>query len=156
MVSGGTGSLGKAGKLVGFAVIQFLKAAGRGSLLKPPPLVDATQSVKYQPGSHAKSAAGSFGASWIGESSRIGIACSHFHSDYGIPESGEDVGVEMTTHRVRAEADWLEPLPGVTVVRFRAAYTDYDHEELANGVAFNKDDVRQPGRSFRVGVRGRF
>jgi len=95
---------------------------------------------RSQAGTQSEVAAGSLGASWITERGRIGAAYSHFRNNYGIPEAGEDVTVEMATHRVRLDGDLFDPLPGFTELRLRAGYTDYRHDEIADGAIGQRFD----------------
>ncbi|MCA9510079.1 MAG: TonB-dependent receptor, partial [Myxococcales bacterium] len=97
-----------------------------------------------QPGSQGEAAAGSFGASWIGERGRLGAAYSHFRNDYGIPEAGEDVEIQMDANRLRVDGELFDPLPGFSELRLRSVYTDYEHDEVADGVVgqtFDDDEV---------------
>lgn len=97
-----------------------------------------------QPGSDLDSNAFSAGGAWIGDRGRLGAAYSRFDNDYGIPEEEEDVDIELSANRLQLEGDLFDPLPGVTEVRTRWAYTDYEHDEIAGGEVgqtFENDEV---------------
>ena len=92
-----------------------------------------TGSGVRQEGTHAKGGAGAAGATWFGESTRIGGSYTHFNSDYGIPEEGEPVEIDMNTNRYRLEAEADAPLPGIHTMRASGVYSDYEHKEIADG-----------------------
>lgn len=98
----------------------------------------------------------SVGAGWVGEDVKFAVSFGSLESDYGIPghaheeehdEEHEDEELEGEEHneedeivfgrlsqdRYQALADW-ENLSGfISEVRFRAAYTDYEHSEIEGG-----------------------
>lgn len=103
-----------------------------------------TGSDVRQAGTHAETIAGSLGTAYVGERGRIGAAYSHFRNDYGIPEAGEDVEIQMDTNQLRVDGELVDPLPGISEIRLRSAYTDYEHDEVADGVVgqtFDDDEV---------------
>jgi len=97
-----------------------------------------------QPGSFIDSRAFSAGAAWIHEKGRLGFAYGRFENEYGIPEAGEEVRIDLKTNRYRLEADLEDPLPGIGALRTRWVVNDYQHDEIANGVvgqSFENDEV---------------
>ena len=92
-----------------------------------------TGSGTRQNGTHAKGGAGSAGATWFGEHTRVGGSYTHFRSDYGVPEEGEPVSIDMDTNRYRLEAETEDALPGVHTLRATGVYSDYEHQEIADG-----------------------
>jgi len=87
-----------------------------------------------QPGSQFESYTGSLGAAWIGDVGRLGFAYIRAEDQYGIPEEEEPVEIDMHIDRYRFEADYRPELPGVREVRVRGIYSDYEHDEIADGV----------------------
>ncbi|MDP6980262.1 MAG: TonB-dependent receptor [Myxococcota bacterium] len=86
-----------------------------------------------QPGTQVDAFSASGGASWINDEGRVGVAYTRFENRYGIPEEDEPVLINMKTDRVRLEADWHEPGAGVRDLTFRGVYSDYSHDEIADG-----------------------
>ena len=100
-----------------------------------------------QPGSDLDARSFAGGTAWTGQRGRLGVGYARFESDYGIPEAGEPVSIEMQSDRYRIEGDLFAPLPKVREIRTRWAVTDYEHDELADGLV---------GQSFEnVEVEGR-
>lgn len=87
-----------------------------------------------QPGTRLDAFTGSLGAAWIGTEGRLGAAYIHAEDRYGIPEDAEPVEIDMSIDRFRVEGDWTPELPGIDAVRLRGVYSDYQHDEIANGV----------------------
>jgi iron complex outermembrane receptor protein len=87
-----------------------------------------------QAGSRFESYAGSIGGAAIQDFGRLGFSFTRVESDYAIPESDEDVDIEMKTDRYRFEGDLFSPLPGIREVRVRGVYSDYEHREIADGL----------------------
>ncbi|MGH0037338.1 MAG: TonB-dependent receptor [Myxococcota bacterium] len=120
-----------------------------------------------QNGSFADPTAISAGGAYLHDGGRLGFAYSRFENDYGIPEEGEDVKIEMKTDRYRFDGDLNAPLPGIRSVRIRGAYTDYTHDEVAEdevGQTFDNDEfdgrlevLHEPLWGFvgAVGLQGR-
>jgi len=96
-----------------------------------------------QPGTAYDAAAVAIGASHFFDAGRIGVAWSHYDNEYGIPED-EAVQIDMRSNRVRLEGDLEEPLQGIRELRLRGAYTDYEHDEIAEGEVgqtFDNDEL---------------
>jgi iron complex outermembrane receptor protein len=97
-----------------------------------------------QPQSFIEATSFSGGGAYVHERGRLGFAYSRFDNEYGIPEEGEDVSVDLKTNRYRVEGDLEEPLPGLSTLRTRWAVTDYEHDEVAAGVtgqSYENDEV---------------
>lgn len=92
-----------------------------------------TGSKGDQPGTGYDSFSASGGASWIHDEGRVGVAYTRYENEYGIPEEGEPVLIDMKTDRVRLEADLAEPVGKLREVNFRGVYSDYSHDEIADG-----------------------
>lgn len=92
-----------------------------------------TGSGTRQAGTHTQGGAGSAGAAWFGERTRLGASFTHLHRDYGVPEAGEPVSIEMDTNRYRFEAESTDPFAGIHTVRASGVYSDYEHREIAGG-----------------------
>ena len=88
---------------------------------------------RTQNGSEVESWMGSLGGAYIGEAGRVGASYVRAESIYGIPEDGESVEIDMVTDRFRFEADLFEPIAGIRDIRFRGVYSDYQHDEVAEG-----------------------
>ena len=81
---------------------------------------------------------GTLGASWIGENSMIGLAWSRHETDYGLPGPGEHheegeaeaVRIDQQQDRFDLRAEWRELDGWLDNVLVRAAWNDYEHEEL--------------------------
>lgn len=85
-----------------------------------------------QPGSDYDSFAGSLGGAYFFDDARLGFSYTRVENDYGIPED-EPVDIEMHTDRYRFEADLENKIPGIRTVRLRGVYSDYEHDEIADG-----------------------
>ncbi|MDJ0865685.1 MAG: TonB-dependent receptor [Myxococcota bacterium] len=97
---------------------------------------------KTQRGSDTETWTISPGASLITDFGRIGFAYTRFESEYGIPED-EPVEIDLETDRYRFEGDLFEPFEGVREIRLRGIYSDYEHDEIADGVTgqtFDNDE----------------
>ena len=92
-----------------------------------------TGSGQRQQGTHYKGGAAAVGGTWFGENSRLGASYTHFRNDYGVPEEGEPVSIEMDTNRYRFEAERLKPTAGIRKIRATGVYSDYEHREIADG-----------------------
>lgn len=74
------------------------------------------------------------GAAWIGERGRLGLGVSRYADVYGIPAPEEDpIAIDLESDRYLLEGDLNEPLPGVSALRLRGAFTNYGHDELEGG-----------------------
>jgi iron complex outermembrane receptor protein len=91
-------------------------------------------SPSVQSGTSIDAFSGAIGGAYVHELGRLGFSYNHVDNDYGIPEIGEDVEVDMKTDRYRFEADLESPLEYVRSVRVRGVYSDYEHKEKADGV----------------------
>lgn len=100
-----------------------------------------------QPGSQLESYTGSLGAAWIGELGRVGFAYIRAEDQYGIPEEDEPVEIDMNIDRFRFEGDFAPELPGIRELRVRGVYSDYEHDEIADG------DVGQTYRNEELDAR---
>lgn len=85
-----------------------------------------------QAGTFLETWMGSAGAAWIGERGRLGASYTRLENDYGIPDD-EPVEIDMSTDRFRFEGDLFDPLPGIREARVRGVYSDYQHDEVADG-----------------------
>ena len=100
-----------------------------------------------QPGSQLDAYAASAGGAWITDQGRLGFGYSRFDSEYGIPEAGEDIEIDMHANRYRMEGDLNAPFPGFDTLRTRWAITDYEHKEIAEGdTAQTFDNLEAEGR----------
>jgi iron complex outermembrane receptor protein len=101
--------------------------------------------------SDSDTSGGTLGASWIGENSVIGLAWSRHQTDYGLPGPGEHheeegadpvvepvegeeeaqtVRIDQEQDRYDFRAEWRELEGWLDNVLVRAAWNDYQHEEL--------------------------
>jgi iron complex outermembrane receptor protein len=97
-----------------------------------------------QKGTFADAFSGSAGASYFfGKKGRFGASYTRFESDYGIPEEDEDAHIDLHSDRARFEGDWSEPAAGISELRVRGAYSDYRHEEIADGIVGQTFDLDQ-------------
>jgi iron complex outermembrane receptor protein len=89
---------------------------------------------RIQSGSQVDAFMGSIGGAYFGDLGRIGASYTRAENDYGIPEVGEPVEVDMHTDRFRFEGDVFDPVTGIRELRVRGVYSDYEHKELTNNV----------------------
>ncbi len=68
------------------------------------------------------------GLAWLGDGFRLGVARSSFENEYGVP-AGEHV-IDLSKDVWHLEADWLEPVPGLSRIELRGAFSDYEHSEF--------------------------
>ena len=87
-----------------------------------------------QTGTSTDAFTGSLGGSYIVDAGRIGFSYTRAENKYGIPTAGESVDVDMQTDRYRVESDFNQPLKGIRQIRLRGVYSNYRHEEVADGV----------------------
>ncbi len=92
-----------------------------------------TGSKGDQPGTQLDAFSASGGVSYITDEGRVGVSYTRFENLYGIPEEDEPVLIDMKTDRVRLETDWIEPTEQLREVNFRGVYSDYTHDEIADG-----------------------
>ena len=86
-----------------------------------------------QPGSQLESYTGSLGAAWLGDLGRLGFAYIRAEDRYGIPQDAEPVEIDMHIDRYRIEGDLMPDVPGIDEIRVRGIYSDYEHDEIADG-----------------------
>lgn len=86
-----------------------------------------------QAGSFTETWGAAIGGAYLMEQGRLGFSYNRYDSAYGIPGT-EPVNIDMRTNRYRFEGDWEEPIGGVRKISLRGVYSDYSHEETANGV----------------------
>jgi iron complex outermembrane receptor protein len=91
------------------------------------------------------------GGAWIGERGRLGFGYARFADVYGIPapeDPAEPITIDLESDRYMLEGDLDEPLPGLSAVRLRGAFTDYQHDELEGGaiVGSSFDNQQYEGR----------
>jgi iron complex outermembrane receptor protein len=88
---------------------------------------------RIQSGTKTDSWMGSVGGAWIGENGRLGASYTRIENKYGLPEEDATVDIDMHADRFRFEGDLFEPIEGIREVRARGVYTDYEHDEIADG-----------------------
>lgn len=86
-----------------------------------------------QAGTNVDAWMGSAGAAYIGDAGRLGVSYTRIENEYGLPEDAESVEIDMHADRFRFEGDLFDPMPGIREVRVRGVYTDYEHDEIADG-----------------------
>ncbi len=86
-----------------------------------------------QPGSQYESYSGSLGGAYVGDAGRLGFAYIRAEDRYGIPEEGEPVEIDMQIDRYRFEGDFAPDIAGIRELRVRGVYSDYEHDEIADG-----------------------
>jgi iron complex outermembrane receptor protein len=87
-----------------------------------------------QSGTETESWVGSVGGAYVVEGGRFGASYTRLDSDYGLPEEGESVAIDMHADRFRFEGDLFDPVRGIQEIRVRGVYTDYEHDEAVEGV----------------------
>lgn len=88
---------------------------------------------RIQSGTQTDAWMGSAGAAYIGEDWRFGASYTRIENEYGLPEEDEAVDIDMHADRFRFEGDLFAPAEGIKEVRVRGVYTDYEHDEIADG-----------------------
>lgn len=84
---------------------------------------------------------GSLTGVFRGDRGFVGLGLSRWETEYGIPEvfdpqrvrgdgSDEFERIEAEAERYDLRAELLDPMPGFTALRFKAAYTRFEQEEL--------------------------
>ncbi len=86
-----------------------------------------------QSGTRTESWMGSLGTTWLGERGRLGASYTRIENEYGLPNAGEAVDIDMHADRFRFEGDLYEPFAFAREIRVRGVYTDYEHDEVADG-----------------------
>lgn len=87
-----------------------------------------------QSGTSTEAFAGSLGAAYFLDAGRVGFSYTRAESEYGLPAADGRVNIDMQTDRYRVEADLVEPLDGIREIRLRGVYSEYEHDEIADGV----------------------
>ena len=72
------------------------------------------------------------GVAYFFDSGRFGLSFTRLENKYGIPED-EPVEIDMRTNRFRFEGDLDEPFSGISQISARGVYSEYTHDEIANG-----------------------
>lgn len=88
---------------------------------------------RIQSGTRTEAWMGSAGGAWIGDRGRFGASYTRIENEYGLPNADESVEIDMHADRFRFEGDAFDPAPGVREIRVRGVYTDYEHDEIADG-----------------------
>ncbi|MEE3328331.1 MAG: TonB-dependent receptor [Myxococcota bacterium] len=74
---------------------------------------------------------GTAGASWIGDSSMLGVSYGVMQDDYGVPaEPGEAVAIDLLQKRFDSRGTLGESFLIFDQASFRYGYADYQHKEL--------------------------
>lgn len=81
------------------------------------------------PDSFLDSKGGTLGGAWVGDRGYLGTAFASLRSDYGIP-SGEGSRIALKQDREEFGGELLNPLPGFSRAKIRAARNDYEHREI--------------------------
>ena len=97
-------------------------------------------SPSIQRGSSVEAFTGAVGAAYIHDIGRLGFSYTRAENDYDLPVPDESVEIEMHTDRFRFEGDLNPPVEGVREIRMRGVYSDYEHDEIADG---------ETGQTFR-------
>ena len=87
-----------------------------------------------QSGTHTESWMGAVGGAYLPEWGRVGGSYSRAENKYGIPNGSESIKIDMHSDRFRFEADVFDPVAGIQEIRLRSVYSDYKHDEIAEGV----------------------
>ncbi|MGB0618669.1 MAG: TonB-dependent receptor [Myxococcota bacterium] len=88
---------------------------------------------EVQSGTETDAWMGSLGGTYSNEIGRFGASYTRIENEYGLPEEDEPVMIDMHADRFRFEGDLFAPIEGVKEVRVRGVYTDYEHDEIADG-----------------------
>ena len=88
------------------------------------------------------------GLAWLGEDFRLGVARSRFQNEYGVP-AGEHV-IDLVKDVWHLEADWLEPVSGLSRIELRGAFSDYEHGEFEGD--FQESDFDSDDSELRLEV----
>ncbi|MEL1265088.1 TonB-dependent receptor [Pseudoxanthomonas putridarboris] len=111
------------------------------------------------PNSSVRTRAGAIGATWLGEGGYFGLAASTYRTNYGIPSGahvhGDDdhdhddddddhdeegheeegpVRIDMVQNRLDLKAGIYDPVSFLQSINLRAAWNDYEHVELEDGL----------------------
>jgi iron complex outermembrane receptor protein len=90
---------------------------------------------RIQSSTSTESWMGSIGAAWLGEQSRLGASYTRIENEYGLPNDQESVDIDMHADRFRFEGDLLEAFAFAPEIRVRGVYTNYEHDEVEDGIA---------------------
>jgi iron complex outermembrane receptor protein len=85
----------------------------------------------------AQSQGGSIGASWITEKGLIGVSINQLDKNYGIPSDGsggDAINIALKQSKYDLKAQLNKPLAIADTLKFKFAYTDYQHQELENAI----------------------
>ncbi len=82
--------------------------------------------------SSADNDGGALGASLTFDNGYIGTSFSTFNSNYGVVAE-ENIRIDMESRRWDIASEFTDLGPVINRVKFRMAYTDYEHVELADG-----------------------
>jgi len=85
-----------------------------------------------QDGTDTETWAASGGGAYHFDEGRVGFSYTRFDSEYGIPED-EPVLIDMRSNRYRFEGEWDGLVDGLREVRVRGVFSDYKHDEIADG-----------------------
>jgi iron complex outermembrane recepter protein len=119
-------------------------------------LVNAQNTHGFIGNTDAVTQGGSVGASWWGGKAKVGMALSTIRQNHGIPGGAhshshtigpvtpgavappEDVRIDAQQQRLDVKGEWYE-LPHLDgMLRWRVVHTDYQHDELANGLSMTR------------------
>ena len=89
---------------------------------------------RVQSGTQTEAWMGSVGGAYVTDQGRFGASYTRIENEYGLPEDAEAVEIDMHADRFRFEGDLFEPVEGIREVRVRGVYTDYEHDEIADGM----------------------
>ncbi len=108
------------------------------------------------PNSSMRTRAGALAATWLGERGHFGISASSYRTNYGIPDGahvhadddhGHDdddhddehghgsVRIDLVQNRLDLKTGIRDPFALLSGINLRAAYNDYEHVELEDGLA---------------------
>lgn len=125
--------------------------------------IEATRG--HVPNTDSESEGITAGFAWIGERSLVGFSWGRAQTNYGLPGPGEHahgdeeeapggeeeeeaVRIDQTADRYDFKAEWRELGGLIDNVALRAAYTDYEHEELEGDTVGTR--FEQTGLDTRV------
>ena len=97
-------------------------------------------SPSVQRGSSVEAFTGAVGAAYIHDIGRLGFSYTRAENNYDLPNPDESVEIDMHTDRFRIEGDLNSPIEGIRAIRMRGVYSDYEHDEIADG---------ETGQTFR-------
>lgn len=139
------------------------KARREGVLLGHSHGNDSTQEPNPEgslPNSFVDNEQGSLSIAWIDEGTRLAVAASTFRSRYGVPFHSHasdlgDVQTEVKGARIDLQNDRLDlllegesPFKGISEIRVRYGYFDYDHAEIEGDAA--QTEFTNRGQDLRL------